>query len=213
MSKLIVVCLTVFLFTIPYTAKAVTLDVTIDTSNWAGTSASLAFDLIDGDNTVNNTVQISNFLINGSGSFDSSLASFTGGASGALDSLASLAESGFFNELLQPIVLGSSLQFQLQLTDSFAASTFAVPDRFSFFILDEPGFFSLFPTTDPTGADSLFGIDLNGQGGELSLYAADSASWRVESPRGTVLEPSSLALLLIGFWGFKLRAWRKARPS
>jgi hypothetical protein len=198
MGKLTVACLTLLLTTLFHTVKAATWDVTINTSNWSGTSASLAFDLIDGDNINNNTVQISNFLTDGG--YNSGAATLTGGASGLLDTGAALTDSDFFNELLQPIVLGSSLQFRLQLSDVLKTGAL-VPDRFSFFILDEFGAFSLFPTTDPTSADSLFGIDLNGQGGALTLYASadQSPSWTVNAPQATVPEPSILILLASGF--------------
>lgn len=193
MSKLTYAFLTLLLTALPYTAKAATWSVKIDTSDWAGTSASLAFDLVDGDNVNNNNVQITNFLTDGN--FDSSLATLFGGASGLLDTGAILTDSDFFNELLQPIVLGSSLQFQLHFTDALATAAL-VPDRFSFFILDEFGAFSLFPTNDPTGADSLFGIDLNGLGGALSLYAAadQSVAWSV----AVVPVPGTIALLATG---------------
>lgn len=197
MGRLAFACLTVLLTALPHTANAATWDVTINTTNWSGTSASLAFDLIDGDNINNNTVQISNFLTDGG--YNSGAATLTGGASGLLDTGAALTDSSFFNELLQPIVLGSSLQFQLQLSDVLETGAL-VPDRFSFFILDEFGVFSLFPTTDPSSADSLFGIDLNGQGGALSLYAAadQSAAWTVNAPQATVPEPGILSLLATG---------------
>jgi hypothetical protein len=193
MIKPVVACLTVLLTFFPYTTKAQTWDVTIDTSNWAGTSASLAFDFVDGDGAVNNTVRISQFLTDSS--YDSGLAALAGGASGQLDTGATLVDSDFFNELLQPIVLGNFLEFQLQLSDVLADGAL-VPDRFSFFILDEFGAFSLFPTNDPTGADSLFGIDLNGLGGALSLYAAadQSVAWSV----AVVPVPGTIALLAAG---------------
>lgn len=135
-------------------AEAITLNVNINTTSWFGTSAALAFDLIDGDGVINNSAQISGFLTDGS--FDSSLAVLWGDATGQLDTSATLRDSGGFNELLQPLVLGDNLQFQLQLSD-FIDFNALVPDRFSFFILDEFSALPLFETSDPTGSNNYSG--------------------------------------------------------
>ncbi len=114
-----------------------------------------------------------------------------------------------FNEFLQPITLGNSFQFQLETTNEFAAGAI-VPDSFSFFILDSSGF-PLFATTDPTGADALFALDLTGTGsGNLSVFESDPSTeptWSVV-PVQNVPEPGSLGLLLIGGWSVYLRKKR-----
>lgn len=180
------------------------LNVSIDSTGLAGTSAFLAFDVIDGDGVIDNTVQINGFLADTT--FDSSLALLTGDATGSLNTSVTLGDAGGFNELLQPIILGNTMQFQLQLSDLFESGAL-VPDSFSFFILDEITGLPLFPTTDLTGADALFAIDMNGQGGNLSVYAAtgSSANWTVSPGRGTVPEPGTFPLLLIGFWAIARR--------
>jgi hypothetical protein len=63
MRKIFNNCLFIALLsTTPLTAWSYSLNVNVDTSSLAGTNASLAFDFIDGDGAVNNTVHVSNFL-------------------------------------------------------------------------------------------------------------------------------------------------------
>jgi hypothetical protein len=179
----------------PLTAWSSSFNVNIDTAGLAGTTATLAFDFIDGDGVANNTAQISGFLTDGG--FDRGLASSVGDVSGLLDTSVTLGDSGGFNEFLQPITLGGTLHFQLQLTDLFDPSALR-PDVFGFYLLDELASSPLFSTTDPTGSAALFSIDLTGDGKGLSVYAATnpSAAWTVEAPRQAIPAPGTLPLIL-----------------
>lgn len=193
----------------PFTANSFSLNVNIDTSSLSGTMASLAFDFIDGDGTVNNTAKISSFITDGS--FDTSLASSFGDVSGLLLSSLTLGDSGGFNEFLQSILLGNTLQFQLQLSDLYDSSAL-VPDAFSFFLLDEFASLPLFSTTDLTGSHALFAVDLTGDGNGLSVYASTNSreTWTVEAPSSTVPTPSTLSLVLVGILSAALS--RNRRP-
>ena len=118
-------------------------DVTMDTSSLSGASALIAFDFIDGDMLVNNTVTISGFTSDGV--YNPATATTFGDVTGALDTSAVLGDSQAFNELAQPITLGSALSFTLNLSNQF--SGLGLPDRFTLFLLDaEP----VFPCTPPT---------------------------------------------------------------
>lgn len=174
-------------------AQSSPFGVTIDTTALSGVSALVAFDLIDGDTIVDNTVVISNFASDGS--FDPSAALISGDVVGDLGTAAVLGDQAFFNELAQPIVLGSSITFVLDPTSNF--SGIGQYDRFTLFLLDPTSFLSLYPTADPTGSDALLGFDLTGGPVVPEVHAptADpSAVLRLTS----VPEPPVLALLSIG---------------
>jgi hypothetical protein len=113
-----------------------------------------------------------------------------------------LGDNGFlnFNELLQPITLGSSLQFKLQTSNLFNPGGLA-PDSFAFFILDGAASLPLFATSDPTGAGALFAVDLTGANDGLSVFAAPIGGpvWTVQPPAsGSVPTPGALLLLMAG---------------
>jgi hypothetical protein len=180
--------------TMPVLASSFFVD--IDTSSLAGTQASLnlAFDFIESDGAVNNTALISHFQTDGS--FDTNLASSEGDVNGNLNNTVTLGDSFFFNEHLQPITLGNTLQFQLDTTNQFAEGA-VVPDAFSFFILGTNGL-PLFATTDATGADALFQLVLTGLGtGNLSVFTATgqpNPTWTVTN----VPLPGAFGLMLLG---------------
>lgn len=182
---------------IPLTAWSYSLNINVDTSSLAGTAATLAFDFIDGDGAINNTVQVSNFLTDGSYSSGTD----TGDVSGSLNSAVAFGDNQFFNEYLQQITLGSSLQFHLQTSNLFNPGGIA-PDSFAFFILDGSANLPLFTTTDSTGSDALFAVDLTGANDGLSVFAsAAGLRWTVEAPRNSVPTPGTLSLILAGIWG------------
>ena len=189
-------------------------NINVNTASLAGTAAALAFDFIDGDGIDNNTVQISNFLTDGI--FDPATGVGTGEVSGQLDSVVVIGDASGFNEFLQAITLGNSFQFQLETTNVFAAGA-TVPDSFSFFILDSSGF-PLFATTDNTGANALFALDLTGTAsGNLSVFAStstepDSPTWSIV-PIQNVPEPDCLGLILLGGWSVYLRKKRSTKPK
>jgi len=170
----------------PLAGRAATLySVAIDTTAWSGQSGVLAFDLLGGDATIaNNTATIG---------------SFAGNATLGSTSPFTLTDAAFFNETLRDITFGTSLSFTLQLTENRTAPGF---DQFSFFLLDASTLLPKGSTTDPTGADALIAIDIDGQsGGNVSIFGSltPGISWRVTAP-GTndVRETgSTLAMLAI----------------
>ena len=175
---------------------ALPYQVNIDTSSLFGTPADIAFDLVSND-SVSNSVLITNFATDGI----LGLSSTSGGVSGSLPGDVTLSDAAFFNELLQGITLGNSLSFLLELTES--APLGLTPDQFSLFLLNPLTGFSLVATSDPTGADALFAIDITGAPfGELSTYHSMAQA-------APIPEPSTLFLLgsgLLGLYRFHRRA-------
>jgi len=174
-------------------SHAVTYQVQLDTSPLAGSAAQLAFDLIDGDGLINNSVSVSAFTSDGV----LGAVSLSGGASGSLAAGLTLADTDFFNEALQGLTLGNSLAFRLDLTPSLAGGAL-IPDSFAFFLLDDSASASLV-TTSLLG-DALFTLDLDGSaGGTLSVATGTTPALgltvQVVTPTG-VPEPSSWIVLL-----------------
>ena len=178
---------------------ATPFQVTIDTSPIAGSAGSLAFDFLDLDPSFN-AVQIAGFLSDG---VLGSTITMGGPISGALPGSVRIEDTdgAFFNELLQEITFGSAITFSVELT-AFNSGAF-LPDSFSFFLLDSTGLVPLFTTSDPTGADALFAIDVDGStSGQLSAFAptglapgaTSEVMWRVQP----VPEPSTSLLLVVG---------------
>jgi hypothetical protein len=182
---------------------ALPYDVRVGTPALSGTPAQLAFDFINGDSSAN-SVTISAFATNGAlGSF-----SITGDVTGSLPGSLVLRDTSFFNEYLQNSTLGTDLSFLFETsTNAPAASSF--PDAFSFFVLNSTGTASLFPTTDPTGADALFKLDITGTSeGTLTVYTATGGE-AVISVATAIPEPATIVLLstgLAGWFWFRRRA-------
>ena len=186
-------------------------DISLDTSSLTGTAANLAFDLIDGDGASNNVVTLTNFSTDGALGTASSLG---GPVTGALPGPVTIADGSFFNELLQPITLGTTISFTLDLTENFAGG---LPDQFSFFLLDGFGFSSLYATTDLTGADALFVVDIDGTDfGALQVFTPTTAP-AASLTATPVPEPGTLLLFATGLVGLvAYRVWGRgtytARP-
>jgi len=176
-------------------------DVSIDTSSLEGTNSTLAFDFIDGGSP-SNSIVVSHFPTDSSFGASSSI----GSVSGTLGSTATLTDGSFFNELQQPVTLGTSLSFRL-LASANAPLYGSLPDTFSFFILNPTATESLVTTTDPTGANSLFAVQIGATGNAVGVYGALAPSLlpvRV-SP---VPEPSTTMFLLFGIaaiWAIRMR--------
>ena len=66
--------------------------------------------------------------------------------------------------------------------------------RLALIALLRGGFFS---TSDPTGADALFAIDLNGADTTPSVFTSDFATASVQPAHPSVPEPSTMLFLLI----------------
>jgi hypothetical protein len=170
-------------------------DVSVNTTGLNGTAGLLAFDLTDGDGVANNTALVSAFATDGTlapgGNTD------IGGATGDLPGDLTIADSSFFNESARGITLGNSLFFRLLLTNHFAGGA---PDEFAFFLLDSTGTTSLVQTSDPTGANALFTVDLTGApGGILSVFSSPEIGYSVTPVApAPIPEPGVLTALGIG---------------
>ncbi|MEP7162697.1 MAG: hypothetical protein ABI747_02940, partial [Candidatus Moraniibacteriota bacterium] len=82
-------------------AYATPIQITVDTSSFAGTSAALALDLIDGGSPAN-SVTVSGFSTTGTLGLNSSIGDVTGAFPGSV----TLSDTSFFNEYLQNLTLG-----------------------------------------------------------------------------------------------------------
>ena len=169
-------------------AGAAPIKVTVNTAAFAGTSATLAFDLIDGG-PPSNSVSITAFTTDGT--LGSSQAS--GDVTGSLPGPVTLGDGSFFSEYLQSITLGTSFSFIFDTTGN-AAEPGSLPDAFSLFVLDAVTGTSLLATSDPTGADALllYGI---GEASALAVYTADGLAVTTEVVRG-VPAPGTFLLAL-----------------
>jgi len=167
--------------------------VTVDTSALNGTSAQIAFDFIDGGSP-SNSVTISGFTTDGTlGSNQPP----SGGVSGTLPGTVVLTDSCsscLFNEYLRDITLGSTFSFDLSVTTN-PPDSMSFPDAFSLFLLDSTES-PLFPTTDPTGSNSLLTLNIDGSAiGDLSIY---DSSVSTAPANTTVPEPCTLLLMGTG---------------
>ncbi|HTU43767.1 MAG TPA: NF038129 family PEP-CTERM protein [Bryobacteraceae bacterium] len=172
-------------------ARASTFDVSISTSPIQGDAGFFAFDFLGGTPIENNTVTISDFTTDGAlGSL-----ALTGGASGTLvPGPATLDDSQFFNEVLQAVSFGANASFVLDLTTNSAAG--GIPDSFSFFVLDSTR--TPYATSDPSGADSLFSIDVSGSELTPQVFSSGFASVSIRPAFSTVGEPSTCAFCIAG---------------
>jgi len=178
--------------------------VAVDTTPLAAVGGYMAFDLLGGSPLQSNVATISGF----SSSSTLGTNSTSGDVSGSLTpGPLSLKADQFFNEWLQGVTFASGLTtFTLDLTTSYVQGS--APDSFSFFLLDST--FTPIATADPTGADSLFAIDLVGGATSPQVYTSAFATVTV-SPVSAVPEPSSgvlVGLALLAAGGYR---WRKSR--
>ena len=72
------------------------------------------------------------------------------------------------------------MSFNLSVTNNFSG---AIPVEFSFYLLNSSEV--PFTTTDPTGADALFAVDLTGTNPQLSVYTSTFASVSIPTPTPT----------------------------
>lgn len=175
----------------PTCAEAATFQVTVDTSAFSGTPASLSWDLTDGDPGVSTTAIITGFSTNGS--FDAGQATSIGGVSGSLPGPVTITDTDFFNSLLQPVTLGPSVSFTLDMTT--AASGQGVPDTLAFFLLTEDGLASLV-ASDLLG-DALLAFEADGTPGGLLAVAGETEPSVAVSATPTAVIPAPAALLLL----------------
>jgi hypothetical protein len=165
--------------------------VNVDTTPLHGQAGYFAFDFLGGTPIENNTVRISNFTS------DATLGALTptGDAVGNLvPGPGALNDSQFFNEFLQAATFGTTISFTLDLTTNVASG--GIPDAFALYLLDSTE--NPFATSDPTGADSLFLINIDGAALAPDVYVSSSATSTVTPSSPTAVpEPDSVVLLLI----------------
>lgn len=182
-------------------------DVTINTSSLSGDASTLAFDFIAGG-AFSNTVTLSDFSTNGTlGASGTN----SGSVTGALPGTVTLSDASFFNEFLQRMTLGSTISFQLDATTK-GPTAGALPDTFSFFILNPAASSSLLTTTDPTGANSLFSLQIDGSAsGIVGNYSSEPPVSATLVTSTSVPEPNTWGLLLLGLLGAAVTVFRDAR--
>ena len=153
------------------TAVAVPYHVSIDTSALGISSFRIAFDLIDGG-APSNSVAVTAFTADGT----LGVATSAGGVTGGLPGGVSLTDTRFFNEYLQIVSSAHALDFDFEASANGPESA---PDTFSFFLLDALTELPLFRTTDTTGTDSLFILEIDGrQSGHLAVFSTDDPRLR-----------------------------------
>jgi len=208
------VCLAAFgLFALCVTAPSLQAQslytVSIDTTGLNGTAGGLAFDLLSGDNlTPNNTVLVNSFVTDGT--LVAGANTNQGSATGSLPGTLTLQDSAF-SESFRGHTFGSSLSYMLSLTTNYAGS--GAPDEFSFFLTDPSNSGLVVHTSDPSGADALFIIDIDGSSqGALTVFTPTTSgvsySVRASSPASTP-EPSSLIPVGVSVGWLLFRARRR----
>lgn len=190
-NHLIKSSLIAFCFFSPLIAEASSFQVSI-TDTLKGQAGLLAFDFLQGSPALGNSVTISNFQTDGMlGS-----ATLSGSETGSLvPGPAVMTDASFFNELLQSVAYGTKISFNLTLTD--LTSNGGIPDEFSFFLLNSAR--DPYATSDPSGSDSLFYIDLNGLGNTTPTIFTSAFATATVTPQVTnAPEPAAWPLCLIG---------------
>ena len=182
-------------------ARATTYLATIDTSGYSGRSVQFFWDFIAGDGSLTNTVTISNFQTDGT--WDTP--GIQGNVTGALPGIVTLTDTAFFNELQINIVLKNSISFEFTASDNFSGLT---PAGFYAGLWDPSTGDYLFPTSDPTGSDSLFNLEVDHKSPPnpqpLQVYSELVSV-------SAVPEPSTWAMMLLGFAGVGFMAYRRSR--
>lgn len=124
----------------------------------------------------NNSVTLTNISFGGGSALGSTLA--FGGATGSLETKVTITDTSFFGFFTEQFAPGLQLSFSLHSTMNDEAG--AIPDRFTFFILDSSGV--PVPTLAPY-ADYFLGVDVHSTGLVFDAWGSDaSRSPSVGSP-------------------------------
>jgi hypothetical protein len=204
----------------------------LDTSGLAGDNGYLVFDFISGGGPAN-ALSISDFTTDG-----------TVGASSTTGTVVPIANppyviptelfiddpvSSVFNEYQVAFTFDSTIAFFLDGSEN-APGPGNSPDELSIFFLASDDATSLITTSDPTLADTLLTLDLDGSANGVPTVYSVSAPLGVSAtatlnggpsgppPSSPVPEPSSLwlialAMCLVGLTKLRLRSPRRASPS
>lgn len=175
------------IFVLIFSTETRAYQIQLDTSIWEGTQASVAYDLIDGSPGTSE-IRFEPLLIDGelfgSGGF--------------------LRDTSFYNTVSQQIILGTTLIVPFSLGSGGIPSSGYLPDSLAIFLLDIEGF-PLFPTDDPTGADSLIQWDI----GVNQPTAFAGMLSNPNEPPHSLPEPTTLFLILAVLAGLGLQRGRR----
>lgn len=190
--------LVLFVSALPAFADSFNVTLNTSTSTLTGTQA-LAFEFVDGDGAVNNSVTLSDFSLGGGSTTGGADYLGTTGVSGDLSGTITMNDSGSLALFTQDIDLGSTISFVLATTNNFAGTT---PDGFVMELCAS----DLSSCYSDAADGSLLVLPLSGTGLTPSSFTltGDSAdnlpAPTVTAASGTapVSEPSSLMLMASG---------------
>jgi len=179
-------------------ADSISFIVDINTTALEGSPSGSPFSVdfqLNGGNPTSNTATISDFTFGGGSPNSTPGPTTNGSATGDLGSTVTLTDSSgsFFNEFYQGFNAGSTLDFNVTLTDNAPANS--PPDEFAVAILDDN--LNNIPTTDPF--DSIVDLSLSGPStgiGDVQTFAATGAFAGVRA--AIIPEPGTLVLVAIG---------------
>ena len=185
--------------------------VVLDAPGLAGAPGQLAFSFLDGDGAFpNNVAAITTFTSDGS---PGALTLVGGLASGSLTSAVTLQDTPS-TLLVQAFSFGTTLSFDVAITESYEPPLF--PDQLAFFVPTADLTAHLITTSDPSGANALFTLDVNGApGGILTVY--DAFVGDVPAPISVVPgaqrvpEPATWVLIGTGIFVMLIRLPRATR--
>ena len=151
---------------------------TIDTSALTGQSGYLVFDFLSGGGPGDNAASIEGFTSDGTLG-----ASFTTGEViepfGPLPNTVILVTDPVnspFNEYQNAFTFGTTMSFYVNATEN-APGPDSAPDELSLYFLTSDDATSLITTSDPTGADTLLTLDLDGSAnGVPTVYSVSDPS-------------------------------------